>query len=199
MTAERSSRRDLLRRGTLVGALAAGGALAGGRAKLAASAGPSLAQDNRILNYLLLLERLQVDFYERAEKTGWIKGELRQFARIVGQQEREHVRRLERLLGSGTGARREFQLGGATANATRFVAAAGALEETVSAAYVGQGANLSTALISPVASITAVEARQAAWIRDIAREVPAPRAADPAKGERAVMAALRQAGFAVGR
>ncbi len=196
VTPDRTSRSDLLRKGTLAGALVAGGALAGGAVKLA-SAGPSLAQDNRILNYLLLLERLQVDFYERAEKTGWIKGELRQFARVVGQQEREHARRLERLLGRGTGARRQFQLGGATASASRFVAAAAALEETVSAAYVGQGANLSTALISPVASITAVEARQAAWIRDIAREVPAPRAADPAKGERAVMAALKQSGFAV--
>ena len=196
MTAERSSRRDLLRKGTLAGALVAGGALAGGAAKLA-SAGPSLAQDNRILNYLLLLERLQLDFYERAEKTGWIKGELRQFARVVGEQEREHVRKLEKMLGSGTGARRKFQLGRATSSGSRFVAGAVALEETVSAAYIGQGANLSTGLISSVASITAVEARQAAWIRDIARDVPAPRAADAAKSEQAVMAALRGSGFVV--
>jgi Ferritin-like domain len=196
VTDDRSSRRDLLRKGTLAGAVLAGGALAGGAAKLA-SAGPSLAQDNRILNYLLLLERLQVDFYERAAKTGWIKGELRQFARVVGAQEREHVRRLEKMLGSGTGARRKSQLGRATSSASRFVAGAVALEETVGAAYIGQGANLSTGLISPIASITAVEARQAAWIRDIAREVPAPRAADAAKSEQAVMAALRGSGFVV--
>ncbi|MDQ3895456.1 MAG: ferritin-like domain-containing protein [Actinomycetota bacterium] len=149
------------------------------------------------MNYLLLLERLQVDFYAQAEKTDWIKGELRQFARIVGAQERAHARRLEQMLGMGAGGRRRFQLGGATSSASRFVAAAVALEETVSAAYIGQGANLSTGLISPIAGMTAVEARQAAWIRDIARDLPAPRAADQAKSEQAVMAALRSSGFVV--
>jgi hypothetical protein len=149
------------------------------------------------MNYLLTLERLKVDFYAQAEKAGWIKGELLQFARIVGAQERAHARRLEQMLGMGAGGRRRFQLGGATSSASRFVAAAVALEETVSAAYIGQGANLSTRLISPIAGMTAVEARQAAWIRDIARDLPAPRAADQAKSEQAVMAALRSSGFVV--
>jgi hypothetical protein len=46
-----------------------------------------------------------------------------------------------------------------------------------------------------VATLVSVEARQAAWIRDIAHSSPAPRAADPARRADAILADLRERGF----
>jgi hypothetical protein len=45
------------------------------------------------------------------------------------------------------------------------------------------------------ARIVAVEARHAAWIRDLAGTDPAPRAADPGRSADDVLADLRRKGF----
>jgi hypothetical protein len=77
----------------------------------------------------------------------------------------------------------------------KFRDAAIELEEAALATYVGQAANLSRRLLSPIATMTSVEARQAAWVRDIAGTSPAPRAADPARKAEDVLAELRDRGF----
>ena len=77
----------------------------------------------------------------------------------------------------------------------RFRAAAIDLEETALAAYIGQGANLTRGTVGAVATLLSVEARQAAWLRAIAGERPAPNAADPARKPDDVVGHLRSQGI----
>jgi hypothetical protein len=125
------SRAELLKRSALLGgaALTAGGVATG----LARSGTGSLtARDERILNYVLRLERLE------AAKT--------------------------------------YSFGDATRDPQTFSAVSHKLEEAAVAAYIGQGANLSRALMVRFAQVTSVEARHAAWISDVLGSDPAPRA-----------------------
>ena len=50
-------------------------------------------------------------------------------------------------------------------------------------------------MIAPVAALVSVEARQAAWIRDIAGRNAAPNAADPARKPAQVLGDLRERGW----
>ena len=63
------------------------------------------------------------------------------------------------------------------------------------AAYIGQAPNLPREIVTPIATLVSVEARQAAWVRDIAGISPAPRAADAARPADDVLAQLRRRGF----
>ena len=63
------------------------------------------------------------------------------------------------------------------------------------AAYIGQGASLARETTKPIASILAVEARQAAWVRDIAGISPAPEAADPGRDPEEILDDLRSRGL----
>jgi hypothetical protein len=152
-------------------------------------------RDRRILKFLLGLERLQAAFYSAAESRGRLRGELREFAEVVGAHEREHVKLLEKLLGGAAGQEPKFDFGDATANADRFARAARRLEENGVAAYIGQGANLSARSVVSVARITAVEARHAAWIADFLGRHPAPLVADKARSTKQVLAAVQRTGF----
>ena len=157
------------------GAVVGGGALAAG---LARAQRPSAAQDRKILNFALLLEYLQASFYEEALASGGLRGELREFATVVGEHEQAHVAFLRKALGAQAAEKPTFAFGDSTRQ-RRFAAAAVALEDTAVAAYNGQAANLTKATLAAAATIVSVEGRHAAWIRDIAGEPPAPRAADP--------------------
>lgn len=178
------------------GALVGAGALAGAWARPDTTAGrPSRAQDVRILNFLLVLEELQAAFYASALRRAGLSGELLRFARTVEPQERAHVALVRRLLAADARPAPRFDIGAATAAPERFQAAAIDLEETVAAAYIGQGASLTRDATRDAARIVAVEARHAAWIRDLAGADPAPRAADPARSADDVMSALRRDGY----
>jgi hypothetical protein len=182
-----------LRNGLLAGLLLAG---AGGAASgEPAAAARSPRQDRRILRFLLQLEYLQADFYATASGGGRLRGELREFAEVVGAHEREHVALLEERLGSSTGGRPRFDFGEATGNANRFARAARRLEETGVAAYIGQGANLTPRSVVVVSRITSVEARHAAWIADLLGRDPAPLAADKAMTSKQALASIRRMGF----
>jgi hypothetical protein len=177
-------------------ALVGAGALAGGWAGPDATAGrPSRTQDVRILNFLLVLEELQVAFYGAALRGAELRGDLLRYARTVEPQEREHAALLRRLLGRDARPSPMFAVEQSTAGPDRFRNAAGLLEETVAAAYIGQGASLTRGAIGDAARIVAVEARHAAWIRDIAGANPAPRAADPGRSPDDVLSDLRREGF----
>jgi hypothetical protein len=185
------------------GAVATGGVLAaavvGGGSSDVAARVASLGQDVRILNFLLFLERLQVDFYERATQSGALHGELLRFARVVGGQERAHVRFLERTLGSAAEAKPKADFGASTEQRNAFVDSAVELEESASGAYIAQAPNLTRTYIASLAGLTAVEARQTAWIRSIAGAVPAPAAADAAKTEDQVRSAFTERGWSIER
>lgn len=172
------SRGDLLGRMLVTGgALGAGGVLAAGLPEFGASA-TSPALDRRILSFLLELEYVQAAFYREARAKGALKGELLEYAEVAGTDERAHVGLLRRALGRRAPKEPSFAFGTATTNSRSFQAKAVALEELVVGAYVGQGGNLSVDRVTRAARIVSVDARHAAWIRDIAGKHPAPNAAD---------------------
>ncbi len=185
----------LLRRALLAsGAVAVGIGLTDG-IPTAAAAPPSHAQDVRILNFLLLLEYLQEGFYAAAGSSASLTGEVKTFARVAGDQERAHVELLERALGKAARPRPKLRFGDATRSNRAFVARAIELEETATAALIGEAANLTRRRIPTAARIVSVDARHAAWLRAIAGKLPAPKAADPAKSAAAAMASVKRTGF----
>ncbi|MDP9400434.1 MAG: ferritin-like domain-containing protein [Actinomycetota bacterium] len=176
------------------GALGAG-AILGLRSRAGAQAAPSREQDGEILNALLVLERTQEGFYDQAVRRGALPDRLGTFAATVAPHEREHAALLARLLGNRAAPRPSLAFGDAVADPAAFQRLAIELEEATMAAYIGQGANLTKATIRHAARIVAVEGRHAAWIRDLAGEDPAPRAADPPREMSDVLADLRRRGI----
>jgi hypothetical protein len=190
-----TSRADVVRK-----ALFAGGALVGGAAAVTAlprgaASAPSPQQDARVLNFILLIEELEAAFYAEALARRRLKGELRRFARIVGDHERKHVRFIRSALGPKARKRPDFDFGSATSQADEFTAAAIQLEDAGVAAYNGQATNLTVGALGAAARIVSVEARHAAWIRDIAGRPPAAEPTDAAKSEREIRAELEATGF----
>jgi ferritin-like protein len=190
-----ASRDEVIKKAIGVGgAVLGGGALLAGVPRLASSA-PSPAQDGRVLNFILLIEEMEAALYAEALDRGRLRGELRRFARIVGAHERAHVRFIRSVLGAKARRRPTLDFGSATADADEFTAAAITLEDTGVAAYNGQAANLTTGALGAAARIVSVEARHAAWIRDIAGRPPAAEPTDDAMSERQVRNVLEKTGF----
>jgi rubrerythrin len=191
----RHSRPVLLRR-TIVagGTLIVGGGLVGRLARAGVSAG-SPAQDVRVLNLALLLEYIESSFYADARAKGALRGELREFAEVVGAHEQRHLAFLKSTLGARARKKPKTSFGKATADPDAFVRGALALEDTVVAAYNGQATNLTPDALAAAAKIVSVEARHAAWIRSIAGKLPAADATDSPMSEAQVLAALRKTGF----
>jgi hypothetical protein len=189
-----TTRREALSRGVVGAAAVAGVVLLGPRARPAGAA-PSRAQDRKIFNFALLLEYLQAAFYREGVEHGRLTGEVREFAEIVSEHERDHVTYLRNALGPRARTRPEFNFGNATRDQRKFVAAAVLLENTGVAAYNGQAANLTKKALAAAAEIVSVEGRHAAWISDLAGEDPAPRAADPGATASEVISTLRDTGW----
>jgi rubrerythrin len=189
------TRGQVLARGVVAtGALAAGGILAGGLPKLAVSQ-PSKKHDARVLEWLLQVEYLQAAFYTEVERRGALKGELREFAALVGKQERAHVDALERELKGKSGKRPEFDFADATANPDEFIPTAVKLEEMAVSAYNGQVPNLTRPRVMTAMKIVSVEARHAGWARDLAGRNPAPQPADTPATQQQTKAAMEATGF----
>jgi hypothetical protein len=172
----------------------------GGAAVVAGGAATSLASrsnpaEDDILNFFLLFEYVQEAFYRQAVDSGRLTGELQEFASTVVDQETRHVAFLTDRLGSRARQRPTSDFADALSSPERFRDAAIELEELAIAGYIGQGPHLSRKTVARVATLVSVEARQVAWIRDIAGVSPAPRAADPARGAGEAVAALRKRGF----
>jgi hypothetical protein len=189
-------RDHFVRNGVIAGAgLLLGGGAAALLTEPEAAEARSKKQDLRILRFLLQLEYLQAEFYSASSARGRLRGELREFADVVGAQEREHVSLLERRLGGSAGRKPTFDFGDAIESADSFARTARRLEEATVAAYIGQGAHLTARTVATIARVTSVEARHAAWIADFLGRNPAPRAADKAQTSRQVQAAIRGLGF----
>jgi len=173
----------LSRGALLTRSLAVVGALAGsafGAADLAASPGSqrSPAQDREILNFGLLMERLQAAFDAEALSGGRLTGELKQFASVVGAHEQAHAAYLAAALGPSASKSPAFRFGDAATDPSKFIATAVSLEQTGLGVYNGQGVNLTPQALAAAARVVSVEARHAAWARALAGEVPAPVAVD---------------------
>lgn len=191
----RGSREQFVRRALVAGgAVTAGGAVLGALPGLASSA-PSPAQDVRILNLVLLLEYVESAFYAEALDRGALRGELRDYVRVVGAHEQQHLSALKGALGNKARKAPRLRFGNATTDPDAFVAAAIKLEDTSVAAYNGQAGNLTKPTLATAAKIVSVEARHAAWIRAIAGKPPAADATDPSLTQAQVLAALQKTGF----
>lgn len=193
-----TARRRISRAGFLKTAAAGGVATAGvlleGGAEPARSAG-SRKQDAEILGFVLRLERLQAAFYEEALDKAGLRGEVRRFARVVAGHERAHVQFLERALGADVPARQRYAFGRDTRDPKAFLVAGRRIEDVGVRAYNGQAPNLTEKALASAARIVSVEARHAAWIRDLAGVDPAPDAAEPVLSADEAQARLRDLGY----
>jgi rubrerythrin len=162
-----------------LGGLSAAGAAAAGLASASGSSGSSLSsRDREVLEFALKFEQLQAAFYGQALKAGKLTGQIKQFAEVVGGEERAHLHYLEQQLGGAGGSPPTFTFGDATTNNAKFIAAAVTIEDTGLAAYNGQAGNMSSATLRSVARVISFEARHAAWARSLAGKQPAPVPAD---------------------
>jgi hypothetical protein len=191
--AQRHSRRAFLRTSGLAvgGAAVAGGLLPGASAMAATPKG-----DVAILNFALTLEFLEAAFYGAALKHAGLTGEHHRLARTVYSHEAAHVQALKRALGSAAVKRPTFDFGSAVTSQDAFTATAITLEDTGVAAYQGQAPYItSDAIFKAALSIHPVEARHAAWIRNLGGQSPAPEAFNPALTKDQVLAAVTGTGF----
>jgi hypothetical protein len=144
-----------------------------------ARAGGLTASDVDILNYALVLEYLQSTFYTEAERSKALTGKAAQAARVVGSTERAHVQAFLNLLGSKAVKRPTFDFRGTTEQQRPFLKTAVALEDLAVAAYKGQAPKLrSNAVLAAAVGIHSVEARHAAWMRELFGVTPAVNAFD---------------------
>jgi len=168
------SRRDLL--GITLGAV---GAIVFGKTSVAEAGAGLPASDVDILNYALVLEYLQASFYTEAERSGALSGETARAARVVGATERAHVKAFRQLLGSRAVARPTFDFQGVTEQQRPFLRTAVAFEDLAVEAYKGQAPKVrSNAVLAAAVGIHSVEARHAAWMRELFGITPAVNAFD---------------------
>jgi ferritin-like protein len=174
----RRAERTVSRRSLLGLVLVGTGAIAAARVPAAAAAGLS-ASDIDILNYALVLEYLQASFYTEAERSGALSGKTAAAARVVGATERAHVKAFHQLLGPQAVKRPTFDFKGTTEQQRPFLKTAVAFEDLAVAAYKGQAPKLqSNAVLAAAVGIHSVEARHAAWMRELFGITPAVRAFD---------------------
>jgi hypothetical protein len=195
-------RGDFLKKGVLAG----GGLLAGGAlfnsylsdAEAAISKHRSKRNDVKILNYALTLEFLEAAFYKQAvaNQAFGSSAALKAFAETVAAHEAKHVAFLKKALGSAAIKSPAFDFGDTVSDQAKFAATAQVLEDTGVSAYLGQVGNVSQrAVLSAAGTIATVEARHAAWIRDINGASPAPASFDVPKSEKAILKAVTATGF----
>ncbi len=152
--------------------------------------------DVDILNYALTLEYLESAFYKEANASGALKGRYAKFGQVVADHEAQHVTALKKALGSSAVKKPSFDFQGTTKDQAKFGATSIVLEDTGVKAYQGQAGNIKTpAILAAAASILPIEARHAAWIRDIVGMPPAPDAFNPAADMATVLAAVKGTGF----
>jgi rubrerythrin len=162
--------------------------------------GGSKKRDVEILNFALTLEYLEAAFYREAVNRGIYTGTVGTFAATVAAHEATHVATLKSVLGSKAVASPSFDFKGTTKQWKTFLRTAKVLEDTGVAAYQGQAPRIhQNAVLGPAAAILAVEARHAAWVRDLlgaGKTVkPAPEAFSTPHSMAAILAAVKKTGF----
>jgi len=196
-------RGDFIKKGALAGGgLIAGSAMFGtflASAEAAISTTKrSAANDVKILNYALTLEFLEAAFYRQAvaNKAYGASADLKRFAEVVAEHEANHVKFLRGALGAKAIKSPRFDFGDTVRDPAKFAATAQVLEDTGVSAYLGQVGNIFVkGTLAAAGTIATVEARHAAWIRFINKDVPAPKTFDGRKSEKAVLKAVGATGF----
>lgn len=195
LTQIRAERERLLSRRSLLGGLAAGGALAvtgaaglGRFSALAQESTPdgemtTFADDIEVLNYALTLEHLEAAFYREGVPqftfgAGPFAESIDAYLAEIGEHEAAHVTTLTQViteLGGEPVAEATYDFG--YTDAASFLATAAAVENLGVQAYDGAGAAISDpGLLTAAGSIVAVEARHAAYLNIITGAEPFPAA-----------------------
>ena len=200
------TRAAFLKKAGLGGAAIMGSGAVLGLLPSIASAAAFPASDIAILKFALTLEYLEAEFYAQAKKNNVGNGntDLTTFVNVVSAHEAAHVAFLRNALGSKALSKPTFDFRDTVTNQQKFQATAQVLEDTGVAAYLGQAGNIkSKKILGAAASILPVEARHAAWIRDInssfkgTNPMPAPAAFQGSKTKAQILAAVKGTGFIV--
>ena len=183
--------------GLLVGSAMFSGILSSAEAAISTTRRSS-KNDVAILNYALTLEFLEAAFYAQAvaNHAYGTSAALKRFAEVVADHEAKHVNFLRRALGAKAIKSPTFDFGDTVTDQAKFAATAQVLEDMGVNAYLGQVANISArGTLAAAATITTVEARHAAWIRNINGDLPAPFSFDRRRSERTILKAVGDTGF----
>ena len=182
------------------------GAALGSAAMLAALATPTPAaaaqlNDTAILNFGLRFERMQAGFYTQTEEVGTIgrmPDRKQEWARTLGAHERAHVRIIRQVLGKKAEGRPTFDFGENTDSDDAFTKTAVAMEDLTVALLTGvlplvRDRGLTAAFVG----LLTVEARHAAWARNIVGSNPVPVAFDKPRTVQSVQGAIDRTRFIV--
>jgi ferritin-like protein len=168
------TRADFLRR-----AVIGGSALAAALEAPAVAKARNTANDIAILRFDLSLEYLQAAMYTEAERLGELPRKTLEWSRVVGANERGHVKAIRALLGRDAVKSPSFNFRGVTEDDRVFTETAVAFEDLTAALLKTQALQLdSRRVLAAIVSLHSVEARHAAWIRHIAGIVPSDDAFD---------------------
>jgi hypothetical protein len=177
----------------------------GSAAMLAALAKPHEAAaaltDTSILQFGLRFERLQATFYTQAAEIGTIRkmSERKQiWAETLGAHERAHVKIIKSVLGPKAEGRPFFDFGKANETGEAFTRTAVAMEDLTVALLTGVTPHVhDRGLTAALFGLLTVEARHAAWARNISGAAPAPTAFDEPRTLRAVRGVVARTRFIV--
>jgi hypothetical protein len=177
----------------------------GGAAMLSALAAPPVARaalsDVAILQFGLRFERLQATFYTQADEIGTI-GRMpdakQRWAHTLGAHERAHVKIIKQVLGRNVEPSPFFDFGDAIETDAGFTRTAVAMEDLTVALLAGvTPAVHDRGLTAALFGLLTVEARHAAWARNIVGATPAPQAIDESQSLPEVRLAVARTHFVV--
>jgi hypothetical protein len=179
----------------------------GGAAMLSTLLAPPAASarltDVKILNFGLRFERLQATFYTQAEELGTIadmSSRKQRWARTLGAHERAHVRILKQVLGPKAGPRPSFDFGEDNETDAAFTRTAVAMEDLTVALLTGIVPQVNDrGITAALLGLLTVEARHAAWARNITGANPVPVAFDEPRTLASVNGTLARTRFIVKR
>ena len=200
------TRAGFLRKAGIGGVAIVGGSAFAGALPAFARGAAIPASDIAILNFALTLEYLENAFYAEANASGALTdAATKRFSQVTGQHEALHVAFLKKTLGAKAVALPKFDFQGTTKDQAKFQATADVLENTGVHAYLGQVPNIKTkAVLVGAGRILPVEARHAAWIRDIrfqggttVETTPAPAGFEDGFTKAKILAAVKATGFIV--
>jgi Ferritin-like domain len=158
------TRASFILRGALATGAAVGATAVGPYVSSAFAASPS--GDVEILNFALMLEYLETDFYKTKGKSVGLSGTAKHLAVLFGAEEAEHVTALTQAIrGAGGKPVKKPRFSFPVTDQRGFLKLAYALENTGVSAYNGAGPALrDKSLLAAAGSIVQVEARHAASI-----------------------------------
>jgi hypothetical protein len=179
----------------------------GGAAMLGAMAVPSTAvaatSDLEILNFGLRFEYLQATFYTQADQLGTIDRmtpRKQEWAHVLGAHERAHVKIIKSVLGSKAAKKPFFDFHGTTETDEAFTRTAVAMEDLTVALLAGVTPEIrDRGLTAALFGLLTVEARHAAWARNIVGAEPTSAAFDEPRSLDEVRAVVARTGFVAQR